>query len=217
MSDATQALWRAVFAHDLTGARKALFQGADLLDERRAAPGSVAAVDRPFVHVLLGDLDLRSGRWTVDLPMLELMLDFGAPLVLPDDRSAVTLATVSCATNAHEAVDRLARRGAVIYPEMLSAVLLTIDAQFDVHKATAAQPDRLPMLDTLWGYLSPADRSSIVKHGSAFLARAGGEHGRAAVWLAAQRPAASLGVALKAAEPVSLGSNVVAFRPRPRS
>lgn len=222
----TEALWRAVKSHDLNGARKALFQGADPNAVQQTASSLLGVGEGPLISALFGDADLQRRQWMLDLPMLDLLFDHGASFHLPEGHHALSLVSGSRAFNADDGIHLLVQRGAQPTLEMILAVLLSLRSEEDTPHpgGIRMQADHLPVADALWNLASESTRQALRQKSAPMLTRLLAKpgmrdiHDRARAWFTEHgcdvegvtRPVAA------APAPAEHGPNVVSFRRRLR-
>lgn len=152
----TQALWRAIDAHDRQAARRALFQGADPHEERpsdRWAPHFMQ--ETPLLRVLLGHPELPYAP--IDVPLLEVLLPYTSPTQTILDRPLTSFPLISQADNAQDVFLRLVQHGAPVHYDQLVAMLLIPASMLQ----GAALPMRESLMDAVWDHLSERDRETL--------------------------------------------------------
>lgn len=222
----TEALWRAVKSHDLNGARKALFQGADPNAVQHTESSFLGVGEGPLISVLGGDADLQRRQWMLDLPMLDLLFDHGASFHLPGGHHALSLVSGSRAFNADDGIHLLVQRGAEPTLEMILAVLISLRSEEDTPRpgGIRMQADHLPVADALWNLASEGTRQALRQKSAHMLTRLLAKpgmqniHDRARTWFAEHGCNVEGVTRSIAAEPIpaEAGSNVVSFRRRLR-
>lgn len=160
-NEATSRLVKAVEAHDLTAARRALMQGA-LIAAVRTVPGDPMP-QGPMYQVLLGHASPDAQQWLIDVPMVHLLLTHAAPLQLSTGSSLLGLVSASQAANAHEVVPLLAAAGDRVTTSILMGRLITPAPVLPL--PNCAQVDVAVMLDVLWQHASPQVHAEVQENG----------------------------------------------------
>jgi hypothetical protein len=166
-SAATAALYDAVATRDLKAARRALFDGADPM----ATNTAVKVPNSALLRVLMGSPGEHG--WSLDLPMLTLLLDHGADVraAVLKDRSAVFVLTMSRADNVAEGLARLHAHGAQVTQVDFFGWLTDLDipalpACFSMTYAPTV------VLDALWAHADEPVRRVVLQSGPVLLAMA---------------------------------------------